>query len=142
MLVDGQERSPVATMTCFFRRARVVVSFVTMAMNTSLLLLLLFALLQVLAIIPFVDSFVTPPCSRRHKPFAPAFSSSSALAMSADFQLPPETTALVLIEYQNEFTTPGGKLHDAVKESMQHNNMLENSIKLTKFCREAGCKSK
>ena len=27
-------------------------------------------------------------------------------------------TALLLVEYQNEFTTEGGKLHDAVKESM------------------------
>ena len=105
--------------------------------------LLLFALIEVFTVSRFAESFVTPhSCPRRHKLFAPPVSSSSALAMSADFQLPPETTALVLIEYQNEFTTPGGKLHDAVKESMQHNNMFEKSVKLTKFCREAGCKSK
>lgn len=34
--------------------------------------------------------------------------------MSAE-KLDPKETALVLIEYQNEFTTPGGALHDAVK---------------------------
>ena len=31
----------------------------------------------------------------------------------------PRTTALVLIEYQNEFTSEGGKLHDAVKPVME-----------------------
>ncbi len=33
--------------------------------------------------------------------------------------LDPARTALVLIEYQHEFTTPGGKLHDAVKPVME-----------------------
>jgi nicotinamidase-related amidase len=27
----------------------------------------------------------------------------------------PKTTAVVLIEYQNDFVSPGGTLHDAVK---------------------------
>ena len=36
--------------------------------------------------------------------------------------LDPTKTALVLIEYQNEFTTPGGKLHDAVKDVMEKTN--------------------
>lgn len=31
------------------------------------------------------------------------------------------STALVLIEFQNEFTTEGGKLHGAVKEVMESN---------------------
>ena len=39
-------------------------------------------------------------------------------------------TALLLVEYQNEFTTEGGKLHDAVKESMAATGMLERSAKL------------
>jgi nicotinamidase-related amidase len=30
----------------------------------------------------------------------------------------PKTTAIVLIEYQNDFTTTGGTLHDAVKSVM------------------------
>lgn len=57
----------------------------------------------------------------------------------SDFKLNPSETALVLVEYQNDFATPGGKLHDAVKESMENNNMLENSKKLMDYAREAGC---
>eukprot|EP00587_Corethron_hystrix_P016628 CAMPEP_0113324928 /NCGR_PEP_ID=MMETSP0010_2-20120614/17382_1 /TAXON_ID=216773 ORGANISM="Corethron hystrix, Strain 308" /NCGR_SAMPLE_ID=MMETSP0010_2 /ASSEMBLY_ACC=CAM_ASM_000155 /LENGTH=210 /DNA_ID=CAMNT_0000184491 /DNA_START=150 /DNA_END=782 /DNA_ORIENTATION=- /assembly_acc=CAM_ASM_000155 len=54
--------------------------------------------------------------------------------------LNPSETALVLVEYQNEFTTEGGKLHDAVKDVMKETNMLENSASLTKACRDAGVK--
>jgi ureidoacrylate peracid hydrolase len=50
----------------------------------------------------------------------------------------PETTALVLIEYQNDFTTPGGKLHDAVKTVMDSTKMLENTVELVKEARNAG----
>ncbi|CUG06273.1 isochorismatase hydrolase, putative [Bodo saltans] len=49
--------------------------------------------------------------------------------------LNPTTTAIVFIEYQNEFTTEGGKLHDAVKNSMASNKMLENSKKVLDFAR-------
>lgn len=42
--------------------------------------------------------------------------------MSADFELDPKDTAFVFIEYQNEFTTEGGKLHGAVKECMEATN--------------------
>ena len=47
--------------------------------------------------------------------------SSSQLHM-ADFTLDPTETAFVFIEYQNEFTTEGGKLHDAVKNCMDKTN--------------------
>eukprot|EP00667_Euglena_gracilis_P023174 EG_transcript_26078 len=50
------------------------------------------------------------------------------------------STALVLIEFQNEFTTEGGKLHGAVKEVMESNNMLANSVELVAAAREKGCK--
>lgn len=40
----------------------------------------------------------------------------------ADFTLDPSETAFVFIEYQNEFTTEGGKLHDAVKDVMDKTN--------------------
>lgn len=60
--------------------------------------------------------------------------------MSEEFNLDPKETAIVLIEYQNEFTTEGGKLHDAVKECMEKTNMLENSKKLMNTAREKGCK--
>lgn len=45
----------------------------------------------------------------------------SALQM-ADYSLDPSSTAFVFIEYQNEFTTEGGKLHDAVKDCMTKTN--------------------
>lgn len=50
----------------------------------------------------------------------------------------PETTALVLIEYQNDFTTEGGSLHDAVKPVMQSTGMLGNTVSLVAQAREAG----
>jgi nicotinamidase-related amidase len=40
----------------------------------------------------------------------------------ADFTLNPKETAFVFIEYQNEFATEGGKLHEAVKDAMDQTN--------------------
>jgi nicotinamidase-related amidase len=53
--------------------------------------------------------------------------------------LDPNETALVLIEYQNEFTTEGGKLYEAVKECMKATGTLENSKKVMDAARDAGC---
>ena len=50
----------------------------------------------------------------------------------------PETTAIVLIEYQNDFTTPGGVFHDGVKGVMEKNNMLANTIEVATKGRAAG----
>ncbi len=50
----------------------------------------------------------------------------------------PKTTAVVLIEYQNDFTTPGGVFHDGVKGVMQSNNMLANTVEFVNKSREAG----
>ena len=50
----------------------------------------------------------------------------------------PKTTAVVLIEYQNDFTTSGGVFHDGVKGVMQSNNMLSNTIAVVNRSREAG----
>jgi ureidoacrylate peracid hydrolase len=50
------------------------------------------------------------------------------------------TTALVLIEFQNEFATEGGKLFDAVKGVMADNSMLAKTEALVKQARERGCK--
>jgi len=52
----------------------------------------------------------------------------------------PKQTALVLIEYQNDFTTPGGTLHDAVKGVMESTNMLANTVATVKKARELGVK--
>ena len=50
----------------------------------------------------------------------------------------PKTTALVLIEYQNDFTSEGGKLHAAVKPVMESTNMLPNTVEAVRKAREAG----
>jgi nicotinamidase-related amidase len=50
----------------------------------------------------------------------------------------PKRTALVLIEYQNDFTTEGGSLHDAVKDVMDETGMLENTKRLVDDARDAG----
>jgi len=39
----------------------------------------------------------------------------------------PNTTAVVLIEYQNDFTTDGGVLHDAVADVMGQTDMLAHT---------------
>ncbi len=51
----------------------------------------------------------------------------------------PKKTAVVLIEYQNDFTSKGGTLHDAVKGVMEKNSMLQNTVETVKKAREAGC---
>lgn len=50
----------------------------------------------------------------------------------------PKTTAVVLIEYQNDFTSDGGGLHGAVSEVMDKTNMLDNTAKVVEAAREAG----
>ena len=50
----------------------------------------------------------------------------------------PATTAIVLIEYQNEFTTDGGVLHGAVAEVMDKTGMLENTRRVVEAARAAG----
>jgi ureidoacrylate peracid hydrolase len=50
----------------------------------------------------------------------------------------PEATALVLIEYQNDFTSPGGTLHDAVKPVMESTNMLANTVETVARARQLG----
>jgi nicotinamidase-related amidase len=52
--------------------------------------------------------------------------------------LDPATTAVVLIEYQNEFTSDGGALHGAVAEVMDKTNMLENTRQVVEAARAAG----
>jgi ureidoacrylate peracid hydrolase len=50
----------------------------------------------------------------------------------------PSTTALVLIEYQNDFTSEGGVLHDAVAEVMAKTDMLTNTKRVVDAARTAG----
>jgi nicotinamidase-related amidase len=50
----------------------------------------------------------------------------------------PSTTAILLIEYQNEFTSEGGALHGAVKGVMAETNMLANTVALVREARQRG----
>ena len=50
----------------------------------------------------------------------------------------PKQTAVVLIEYQNDFTSEGGTLHDAVKPVMKSTNMLANTVETVKEARKLG----
>jgi nicotinamidase-related amidase len=55
-------------------------------------------------------------------------------AMSID----PKTTAIVLIEFQNDFTTEGGVLHGAVSDVMDKTGMLDNAKQVVEKARAAG----
>jgi ureidoacrylate peracid hydrolase len=50
----------------------------------------------------------------------------------------PKKTAVVLIEYQNDFTSEGGSLHDAVKGVMEQEQMLPNTVETVEQARELG----
>jgi ureidoacrylate peracid hydrolase len=52
--------------------------------------------------------------------------------------LDPKTTAVVLIEYQNDFTSEGGVLHGAVSAVMDQTDMLDKTQKVVAAAREAG----
>lgn len=73
----------------------------------------------------------------------PSISYLSALKMSeapaAPLTLNPEETACVFIEFQNEFTTEGGALYDAVKECMEKTGTLGNARRVMDTARAAGC---
>lgn len=58
--------------------------------------------------------------------------------MTDKLELDPAKTAIVLIEYQNEFTSDGGVLHGAVADVMQHTGMLANTVAVVDTARRAG----
>ena len=49
-----------------------------------------------------------------------------------------ERTAVVLIEYQNDFASEGGALHGAVRDVMESTGMLQNTRRLVDAARAAG----
>lgn len=50
----------------------------------------------------------------------------------------PKRTAVVLIEYQNDFATEGGALHGAVRDVMERTAMMQNTRRLVEAARAAG----
>lgn len=53
-------------------------------------------------------------------------------------KLDPKKTALILIEYQNDFTSEGGALHSAVKGVMNSTSMISNTAALVEEARALG----
>ncbi len=51
----------------------------------------------------------------------------------------PKETAVVLIEFQNEFCKPDGKLYGVVKDEIARQNTVGNAAKLAKEARAKGC---
>ncbi|MYS86669.1 isochorismatase family cysteine hydrolase [Embleya scabrispora] len=58
--------------------------------------------------------------------------------MSETLRFDPARTALVLIEYQNDFTSEGGALNSAVAGVMAKTGMLANTVALVEAARAAG----
>jgi nicotinamidase-related amidase len=94
----------------------------------------------------YVPSSIAP--NTVHQRRNPTASKSSKLLLSSSVNdnddsladmLIPSKTAFVMIEYQNEFCSPGGKFHDAVKECMDSTNMLPQSIQTIETARSMGC---
>jgi len=50
----------------------------------------------------------------------------------------PKTTAVVLIEFQNDFTSDGGVLHGAVSDVMEKTDMLANARQVADAARASG----
>ena len=58
--------------------------------------------------------------------------------MTDKLELDPATTAVVLIEYPNDFTPAGGLLHEAHPPLMESNGLLANTAALVDAARAAG----
>ena len=52
--------------------------------------------------------------------------------------LDPSKTALVFIEFQNDFTSPGGTLHEAVRPVMESTHMLDHAVETVEKARDLG----
>jgi nicotinamidase-related amidase len=53
-------------------------------------------------------------------------------------RLDPKTTAVVLVEYQNDFASEGGALHGAVRDVMEDTGMRDNTREVVEAARAAG----
>jgi nicotinamidase-related amidase len=58
--------------------------------------------------------------------------------MSPKLHISRRTTALLLIEYQNEFTDPRGGLYASVRVVLEATRMLQKSLELIAGARERG----
>eukprot|EP00554_Chaetoceros_debilis_P010517 CAMPEP_0194110562 /NCGR_PEP_ID=MMETSP0150-20130528/9789_1 /TAXON_ID=122233 /ORGANISM="Chaetoceros debilis, Strain MM31A-1" /LENGTH=483 /DNA_ID=CAMNT_0038799779 /DNA_START=508 /DNA_END=1956 /DNA_ORIENTATION=+ len=60
------------------------------------------------------------------------------LSRTARIAPKPTNTAILLVEFQNEYTTEGGKLHHCVKGIMESTQMLSKTHELVNFARSQG----
>lgn len=100
------------------------------------------------------ETFLSLVTSSANQPSEEAVVATSLVPVSADAsvrsfspehakggtKMTADTTAVLFIEYQNEFTSEGGKLHDAVKEVMGSSDMLQKSKMVAQETRKAGGK--
>jgi|ERR1712063_128753 len=70
--------------------------------------------------------------------FNMSFRTFSAADAKGGTEVVLSKTAILFIEYQNEFTSEGGKLHNAVKPCMDETGMLEKSSALASKARDSG----
>ena len=57
-------------------------------------------------------------------------------------ELKAEKTAILFIEYQNEFLSEGGNLNDGIKDFVEESNMIGNSVDLANKAREKGVETR
>jgi ureidoacrylate peracid hydrolase len=58
--------------------------------------------------------------------------------MKGGSKMKAKETAVVLIEFQNEFCKEGGKLHGGVKGEIDRQNTIPNAVKLSEGARQKG----
>jgi hypothetical protein len=75
----------------------------------------------------------------QHEHYSPLQIDVVRYLLTSYFTIDPKETAIVLIEFQNAFTTEEGKLHEAVKECMAAENTLANGQKLMNEAHAKGC---
>jgi nicotinamidase-related amidase len=75
---------------------------------------------------------------RPHDRTGPSGPVSTAIIVDQEALVDPHRTAVVLIEYQNDFTSSGGALHGAVRASMEATGMIKNSQAVVAAARPAG----
>lgn len=98
------------------------------------------AILLITASVVATSGFIAQtPLSTNHRNVPSLTSVAMSSGQSPALSLDPSETAVVFIEYQNEFTTPGGALYDAVKDCMAATNTLYNSKALADEARSSGC---
>merc|ERR1719164_68554 len=68
----------------------------------------------------------------------PNFSTFAAADAKGGCKIEPKKTAMVCIEFQNEFTTEGGKLYPPVKGVMESTGMLAKTAATAAAVRKAG----